>query len=131
VRDGAIGTVLSIFAPRDPAEVARVMAVGGVLVAVTPRSAHLGELRARLTMVTVDDGKADRLVEKFEGLLRPAGQQEVTFELRLGHRDVAGLVGMGPSARHLSSADLERQIRALPDELIVTAAVTISTFVQP
>lgn len=131
VRDDSIGTVLSIFAPRDPAEVSRVMTAGGVLVAVTPRSAHLGELRARLRMVTVDEGKSDRLVEKFAGLLRPIGQREMTLEVRLGHRDIAGLVGMGPSARHLSPGELDEQITALPEVLTVTAAVTISTFVQP
>ena len=37
VRDGvAVGTVLSVFAPRDPAEIVRVLAPGGRVVVVTP-----------------------------------------------------------------------------------------------
>ena len=130
VQDGAVAAVLSIFAPRDPAEISRALGAGGLLVVVTPRPPHLRELREQLTMVTVDDGKAERLVEKFDGLLRPAGQQDVTFALRLQHPDVASLVGMGPSARHVSAAELGSQITALPDELTVTAAVTVSSFVK-
>lgn len=131
LRDGSVAAVTSVFAPRNPPEIARVLAGGATFVAVTPRPAHLGELRDRLTMLTVDDGKAERLVEKFDGLLRPVGHWDVTFPLLLGHADVAALVGMGPSARHLSVAGLTDQIRALPTELSVTVAVTVSTFTHP
>ncbi len=131
LRDAAVAAVASIFAPRNPVEIARVMAGGATLIAVTPQPAHLRELRDRLTMLTVDDGKAERLVEKFHGLLQPSGHRDLTFEVRLGHRDIAALVGMGPSARHISAADLADQIGGLPTECTVTSAVTVSTFIKP
>ena len=128
--DRSMAAVASVFAPRNPAEITRVLATRGSLVAVTPQPRHLAELRERLTMLTVDQGKPERLVEKFDGLLRLSGHREVTFELGLGHAEVTALVGMGPSARHLSPGDLAEQVRALPAELTVTAAVTVSTFVK-
>lgn len=130
LHDASVSAVLSVFAPRHPAEIARVMAAGATFVAVSPQPAHLGELRERLTMVTVDDGKAERLVEKFEGLLHSTGHSDVSFQLPLGHRDIAALVGMGPSARHIGTAELTDQIRMLPEGLEVTAAVTVSSFVK-
>lgn len=130
LRDRSVAAVTSVFAPRNPAEIARVLADGATFVAVTPQPAHLGELRDRLTMLTVDEGKAGRLVEKFDGLLRPAGHRDVTFPLLLDHADVAALVGMGPSARHVSAAELTGQIRALPTALSVTVSVTVSTFTK-
>lgn len=130
LRDASVAAVSSVFAPRNPAEIARLLTPGGAFVAVTPRPAHLAELRERLTMVAVDDGKVEQLVEKFDGLLQPSGHQELTFELRLGHADVAALVGMGPSARHVSTAELAGQIRELPAMTSVTAAVSVSTFTK-
>lgn len=130
LRDGSVAAVTSVFAPRNPPEIARVLAGGATFVAITPQPAHLAELRDRLTMLTVDDGKAERLVEKFDGLLRPTGHRDVTFDLVLGHPDVAALVGMGPSARHVSVAELADQIQMLPTALQVTVAVTVSTFTK-
>lgn len=130
MRDGSVAAVTSVFAPRNPAEIARVLAGGATFVAVTPQPAHLSELRDRLTMLTVDDGKAERLVEKFDGLLRPTGHHDVSFTLVLGHADVSALVGMGPSARHVSGAQLADQIQTVPTSLPVTVAVTVSTFVK-
>ena len=130
LRDDSVSAVTSVFAPRNPAEIARVMAAGATFVAVTPQPTHLAELREQLTMLTVDEGKVDRLVDKFDGLLRPTGHLDVTFELALGHTDIAALVGMGPSARHVSTADLAEQIEDLPAVLTVGAAVTVSTFTK-
>jgi 23S rRNA (guanine745-N1)-methyltransferase len=67
---------------------------------------------------------------KFDGLLQPSGQRDVSFQVRLGHQDIAALVGMGPTARHVSTADLTDQIGRLPGDLPVTVAVTVSTFVK-
>ena len=48
VRRRGVGTVLSVFAPRDPAEIARVLAPDGRLVVVTPEPDHLAEIRGPL-----------------------------------------------------------------------------------
>ena len=48
VRDGSAAAVLSVFAPRNPSEAARVLSDGGVFVVVTPERGHLGELVGRV-----------------------------------------------------------------------------------
>ena len=123
---GVAGTVLSVFAPRDPAEIARVLASGGRLVVVTPRPEHLAEIRGPLRMLTVDDGKPERLESAFAGRLRVTEQAELRAELRLSRSDVGSLVRMGPSARHIDSADLAVDLAGLADVTAVTVAVTIN-----
>lgn len=126
VQTESVGTVLSIFAPRDPVEVARVLATGGRLVAVTPDVAHLRELRDTMDLLTVDDGKADRLAEGFRGLLTPVERQDVSFRMELTRADVSALVRMGPSVRHLTPQALQDQIATLDEIETVTGAVTVS-----
>jgi 23S rRNA (guanine745-N1)-methyltransferase len=48
----------------------------------------------------------------------------------LSHLDVTRLVGMGPSARHLTPDRLASSIGALPQEYPVTASVTVSTYTR-
>ena len=61
LRDGVAALILSVFAPRNPAEMARVLAPGGVLLAVTPTTRHLHELVGPLGLLSVPEEKADRL----------------------------------------------------------------------
>ena len=58
------GAILSIFAPRDPTEMARVLAAGGAVLAVTPTPRHLFELVGPLGLLSVPEDKADRLDEQ-------------------------------------------------------------------
>ncbi len=126
VLTGAARTVLSVFAPRDPAEIARVLAPGGRLVAVTPQPEHLAEIRGPLRLLTVDEGKPERLAAAFAGRLRLLEQADLRAELSLSRGDVDALVRMGPSARHLDAADLAASVAALGEVTTVTMAVTIS-----
>ncbi len=128
IRDSSVGSVLSVFAPRNPDEIVRVLRPGGGFVGVTPHAHHLHELRERLTMLTVDEGKASRLADAFIGRLDLLDERSVEFAMELRPDDVAALVRMGPSARHLTPAQLADQIAALPAQLTVTAAVTVSSF---
>ncbi len=128
IGEQSVAAVLSVFAPRSPGEIVRVLRPDGVFVAVTPQPHHLGELRDRLAMLSVDDGKAARLADSLAGRLTRGQEELVEFEMSLGHSQVAALVRMGPSARHLGPAQLAEQVRALPAALTVTAAVTVSTF---
>ena len=109
-------------------EIVRVLRPGGGFVGVTPHAHHLHELRDRLTMLTVDEGKASRLADAFIGRLDLLDERSVEFAMELRPDDVSALVRMGPSARHLTPTQLAEQIAALPAELTVTAAVTVSSF---
>ncbi|MGS2806306.1 putative RNA methyltransferase [Nocardia sp. MW-W600-9] len=128
IRDHSLTGVLSVFAPRNPAEVARVLAPGGRFVVVAPTADHLSELVGPLGMVRVDPDKERRLADSLAGLFTRTAHTRVEFPMKLTHRDVTDVIGMGPSAFHGAPAD-DPRIAALPDITEVTASVTVSTYV--
>lgn len=131
VGEAAVGAVVSVFAPRDPVEISRVLTAGGAFTAVTPEPGHLAELRRHLPMLAVDRDKADRLVEAFDGRLNHSGREGVEFRMCLTRAQVSALVRMGPTVRHIAAAELTARIAALPEKLTVSASVTVSRFLKP
>jgi 23S rRNA (guanine745-N1)-methyltransferase len=131
LRDGVAALVMSVFAPRDGAEIARVLRPGGALVVVTPTGRHLAELVSALDLLSVDERKRERLAGKFDPHLEPADPSEHEWPVVLGREEVANAVAMGPSARHVDRAELERRIAALPEPVAVTVSVTISVYGRP
>jgi 23S rRNA (guanine745-N1)-methyltransferase len=128
VRDSVAALVLSVFAPRDGAEIARVLRPGGALVVVTPTGGHLGELVSALDLLTVDERKDERLGAQLDAHLELERRAAREWPLALAPGDVANVVAMGPSARHVSPDELESRIAAMPERTRVTASVTISTY---
>lgn len=128
VRDACAALVLNVFAPRNPAELRRVLHADGTLAVVTPTAAHLAELVAALGLLRVDEDKKARLDAALAPHFVPQRAHRVGFTLTLGHDDIATVVGMGPSAWHTDPADLRARIAALPDPVGVTAEVTLSTY---
>ncbi len=128
VRDAAAALAINVFAPRDPAELARVLAPGGALVVVTPNRGHLSELVAAVGMLTVQERKRERLEGKLGTLFKAVGETAVERTLVLDHADVGALVAMGPSARHLDGKQVAERVAALPDPLAVTLSVTVATY---
>jgi 23S rRNA (guanine745-N1)-methyltransferase len=131
LRDGVAGVVLSVFAPRDGAELARVLAPGGVAIVVTPAPAHLDEIARPLGLLAVHGRKDERLAERLAPGLEVAGRRELDWKIRLDRSAARDAAAMGPSAFHLSAADLDERVAALPESLDVTAAVTITTATPP
>jgi 23S rRNA (guanine745-N1)-methyltransferase len=121
VCDAVAALVLSVFAPRNGHEIARVLRPGGALVVVTPTDRHLAELVEELGLITVDERKQDRLGAKLDRHFERERAVEREWSLRLAAADVANAVAMGPSARHVIP---EVGGEARP----VTASVTISTY---
>ncbi|MFI9401126.1 putative RNA methyltransferase [Nocardia sp. NPDC052316] len=126
VRDGTLRAVLSVFAPRNPAEVARVLDADGRFVVATPTNRHLRELIGPLGMVTIDPDKDRRLNAAMSGHFAAAERVLVEYPMKLTRVDVANVVGMGPSAHHAATED--PRIATLPDALEVTASVLVSTY---
>jgi 23S rRNA (guanine745-N1)-methyltransferase len=126
ILDDVMPTVLSVFGPRDPAEVARVLAPGGRVIVVTPEPDHLTEISAALGLLTIDAGKPERLAESFGGRLRPVRRDDLRRAMRLTRADIAAVAGMGPSARHVAPEHLRRAVAALDDVTEVTLAVTVT-----
>ncbi|MFF2556109.1 putative RNA methyltransferase [Nocardia sp. NPDC058058] len=127
VRTGAVAAVLSVFAPRNAEEVARVLNPGGRFFVVTPTSRHLAELIEPLDMVRVDAGKTERLADSLDDRFELLDRTPVEYRMSLTHTDIANVSAMGPSAFHAAEQRAER-IASLPDPFEVTAAVTVSVY---
>jgi 23S rRNA (guanine745-N1)-methyltransferase len=100
IRDGAADVVLCVFAPRNPAEFARVLAPGGHLVVVTPEQGHLRALRAAYGLLDLDPDKDERLQQSLEGLFELVTSERLTHPVDASADQVADVIAMGPNAFH-------------------------------
>ncbi|NEE01375.1 putative RNA methyltransferase [Phytoactinopolyspora halotolerans] len=135
VADGAATAILDVFAPRNAAEFHRVLSPDGVLVVVTPTSAHLAELVGRFGasgMLSVDERKDERVEQALGERFAPVSRDELTFSLELDPDNVARLIRMGPSAHHVDDATLRETLvadaAAGGARTNVTASVSVATF---
>lgn len=100
LRPGRFDLVTCVFAPRNLAEFARVLAGGGLLVVVTPDPPHLAAIRERYGLLAIEAGKGDRLVREASGLFDVVARHRVRTPLAADAGLVADLIGMGPNAFH-------------------------------
>lgn len=122
IRTGSVHALAVVFAPRNPAEFARVLVDGGEAVMLVADQGHLDELREPLGILGVEDGKIERLVAQSAGHLVPAADPElIEFPMQLGRDAIAAQVGMSPSARHLDPEVLQARLAELPEQMEVTA----------
>ncbi len=127
LRDGSVDAVTVIFAPRNAAEFARVLAPEGQVVVLTADSGHLAELRGPLGIIDVEEGKVDRMIAQASGHLVPVGDPEtVEFSMLLDQASIAAQIGMSPSARHIHPRVLAERIAELPETMTVTARASIT-----
>jgi 23S rRNA (guanine745-N1)-methyltransferase len=126
--DGCIDLALTVFAPRNGAELARVLRPDGTLLVVSARGEHLVELVEPLGMVRVDPDKDRRLDLALGDHLRLDHADEYASTLPVSRVDAGRLVAMGPSAHHVDPAELDRRLAGLPDPVPVTLAVRIATY---
>lgn len=124
---GSAALVLSVFGPRHAAETGRVLTPDGTLIIAGPGPAHLRELRRPLGMIGIDKGKPQRLDDAYRDYAR-SGDTIVNYQLSLDQADLAALVTMGPSARHVTPQELATRIRALPAPAAVTADFLIRVY---
>jgi 23S rRNA (guanine745-N1)-methyltransferase len=123
VADAAAGVVLSVFSPRNAAEMARIIRPDGRLVIVSPTPRHLHELVATLGLVTVDERKPERLERQFTAF-EQLSLRTIEYPLRLDSDAVRDVVLMGPSARHLDRARLD----GVPAATDVTVSVELRLY---
>jgi 23S rRNA (guanine745-N1)-methyltransferase len=128
LRDGVADLVLNIFAPRNGAELRRIVRPDGRLVVVTPAADHLGELIGPLELLSVDSLKEERLASKLGPYFDLTGSHEYRTVLTLSRDAVVGMVTMGPSSWHAQPDELRERVYSLgePGPVAVTVAVTVA-----
>jgi 23S rRNA (guanine745-N1)-methyltransferase len=126
--DAVAAAVLTVFAPRNAEEVARVLVPSGRLVVVTPAPDHLQELREPLGMLRVEEGKAERLHAELDPHLDHLDTIEVRDRITVGRDDAAALALMGPAGHHLDADETARRADALPARTAATVAVHVTRF---
>lgn len=125
--DGSAAHVLSVFGPRNAAETSRILVSDGTLIIAAPGTAHLRELRERLGLIGIDRHKRARITDAF-GDYAQVDETGVHMELELDHADLAALVSMGPSARHIVPTELTGRMLDLPASVTVTVDVQVSAW---
>ncbi|WGW12088.1 SAM-dependent methyltransferase [Saxibacter everestensis] len=126
-RSGTAEYVLSIFGPRNPGEIKRILNSGGTLLVVTPTERHLRELVDSLGLIGVDPSKESRLAEQLSDFTR-ISRRTVEYTVAMDHDDVRNDVLMGPSIHHIDQADFEHQVAALPEQCDVTVSVQVALY---
>lgn len=99
--------LLNIFAPRNIAEFARVVAPGGLALIVIPAEDHLSDLRSLITLVNIEFGKQERIIADLAGSFEPLVVRDLAYDLTLSGVEASDLVTMSPSSRHVTREDLE------------------------
>ncbi|HZC05649.1 MAG TPA: methyltransferase domain-containing protein [Ktedonobacterales bacterium] len=95
--DAGLGALLCVFAPRNPAEFARVLAPRGLLLVVTPTSEHLAEARAAIPwLLTPEPAKDERLRTTLDDAFALAETRIVSFPLALDADALSNLALMTP-----------------------------------
>ena len=100
VRDSRADVMLCIFAPRNPAEFARILRPSGRLVVVTPTERHLTELRAAGLLMGMQAGKREHLDAALEPHLVLRQREETSYRIDLSPAEAHDLTTMGPSGHH-------------------------------
>ncbi|MGW2283335.1 putative RNA methyltransferase [Streptomyces phaeochromogenes] len=126
--DGAASVVLNVFAPRNPAELRRILRPEGVLLVVTPQPDHLLELVDALGLLRVDEQKDERLAGRFASHFTEVDRVRSRSTMSLDHKALPQLVGMGPNAWHQQGGGLEERISLLPEPCGVTLSVTLTAY---
>lgn len=121
----AAAVMLSVFGPRNVAEIDRILTGDGVLIVATAAPEHLHELTDRIGTIGVDPRKQARLQQALSGL-DAVTDQPVRWRLALRRDEVRSVAAMGPSAHHLHPEQLDRAIERLPDLVGVTAAIDVT-----
>ncbi|MGJ3191093.1 methyltransferase domain-containing protein [Paenarthrobacter nitroguajacolicus] len=125
--DNTADVVTVIFAPRNPAEFARVLRPGGILIVVTPRPGHLAEIAARTGMLSIEEGKEERLAEAMSAHFNTAANVSLDLPLALNGPEVADLAYMGPAGHHLRPGQLA-ELAETDGSIATMAKFRISVF---
>lgn len=128
IQNASAELVLNVFAPRNGAEIGRILAPRGALIVLTPAPGHLRELIDDLGLLDVEADKQARLRAKLSPHLEAVDSRRLEFDMTLDRAEMQALIAMGPSARHLDAGELRERLARLPGSRRLTASLLIETF---
>ena len=117
---GSVTVLLNLFAPRNPAEFARVLSPAGLLLIVIPQPHHLQQLRHKLGLLDMEEEKQQKVVAQLADSFSLQTIQPITMEMDLDRTALEHLVRMTPNYWHLTTAVQDR-LAELPQERVTTA----------
>ncbi|TCJ77152.1 UNVERIFIED_ORG: 23S rRNA m(1)G-748 methyltransferase [Dietzia maris] len=124
--DDCVDLVQVVFAPRNPAEFARVLLPGGTLVVAVPGPGHLEPLRSAGGMLEPAPDKSDRLDADLADHFRPGEVRTVDVLTEVPAPVAVDLALMGPSGVHLDRSGLEARLG--PQDRPVRIHVEVHTY---
>jgi 23S rRNA (guanine745-N1)-methyltransferase len=107
VHDAAIDLVVSIFAPKNFQETARVLRPGGWLVVAYPGPDHLIELRDRFGLLRQNEGSPGRYADTVTRFVGPPAIDRLWSRAVLDPAMARAAILMGPNARHIEPSILD------------------------
>jgi 23S rRNA (guanine745-N1)-methyltransferase len=111
--DEAIDLVVSIFAPKNFRETARVLRPGGWLVVAYPGPDHLIELRERFGLLRQNKESPGRYVDMVTRFVGPPAIDRLRSRAVLAPAMARAAILMGPNARHINRSILDIGLRPL------------------
>jgi 23S rRNA (guanine745-N1)-methyltransferase len=106
VRDAAVDLVVSIFAPKNFPETARVLRPGGCLALAYPGPEHLIELRDRFGLMRQNEESFGRYADMGVQFIGPASVTRIHSRAVLDPATARAVILMGPNARHVDASSL-------------------------
>ncbi|MEA5119543.1 MAG: methyltransferase domain-containing protein, partial [Propionicimonas sp.] len=93
--DHCVDEVLCVFAPRNLAEFARILAPGGRLVVLAPNPGHLAGLRARYGLLGIEADKQERLLASTSEFFERTVTSRLLHSVELPAELAGDVVAMG------------------------------------
>ncbi len=121
--DASLDVLLSVFAPRNASEFARVLSPDGIVVAVIPAEGHLAQLQEALGLGRLKADKEQQIVESHQDFFAVTQTEAIRYVRTLDHVDILNLIQMIPTGWQLSEEAWARA-RAL-DSLDIEFAFTL------
>lgn len=128
VKTESVDIALNVFAPRPASELFRTLNREGRLIVAFPAQHHMQELRNSIEMLDIDSRKEWRISLALDPFFRLLETRACQWEMELQQKQVAALVLMGPSARHIEASTLLGTIAGLNSPLKVTGSVNIHVY---
>lgn len=124
----SVDVLLDVFAPRNPAEFARVVRPGGVALVAIPQPGHLAELEDAAGLLSIDERKEDRLAEAFASGWEEAERIEVNSTIEVDLESAADLAHMGPAGHHHSRTEILERMRTGPARRTVSTRCVVQAY---